>query len=190
VLKQILHGTQPSKMTTRFLLVAPSATFLGVLAIDFVLILASPETRSSLKPDVSGLYCDSKNSTMVFIAAGACIPVLLMWFFVYIKTTLLLRQHKYKFAACDGIVRTRISSIFIRTSLMTFAACVGLILVIRDAVVPATEEKPYNIFQYLVFSLLIFTIFGTQSEFLRCWMCRRPAKPPQRRADRTGITSM
>ncbi|KAF9445723.1 hypothetical protein P691DRAFT_762239 [Macrolepiota fuliginosa MF-IS2] len=100
----------------------------------------------------------------VFIAAGACIPVLLMWFFVYIKTTLLLRRHKLKIAACD--VRTRISSIFIRTSLMTLAACVGLILVIRDAVVPATKEQPYNIFQYLVFSLLIFTIFGTQSVHL------------------------
>ncbi|KAF9446821.1 hypothetical protein P691DRAFT_158735 [Macrolepiota fuliginosa MF-IS2] len=97
-------------------------------------------------------------------------------------------------------------------SLMTLATCVGLALIIRAAIVPVIPshvDKPYNVFQYLVCESgtctfrkifrklwpslvpgLILSIFGTQLEFFKCWVCRRPTKPLQQGPDETDATSI
>ncbi|KAF9446822.1 hypothetical protein P691DRAFT_803369 [Macrolepiota fuliginosa MF-IS2] len=190
LLKETLHGCQPSKMTSRSLLVIPPVAFLSVLIADIVLILSNPDIGSQPKPVASGVYCHSESNIPTFLTAGVGAPALCTWFFVYVKTALFLRRHKLAIASYDKVVRSRISSIFIRTSLMSLATCVGIVLIIRATVVSSNLEQPYSVFQYLVFPLLIFSIFGTQTEFFKCWTCRRPTKAPQRETDKTGITSM
>ncbi|KAF9446829.1 hypothetical protein P691DRAFT_159136 [Macrolepiota fuliginosa MF-IS2] len=126
LLKKTLCGYQPSKMTSRSLLAIPPVAFLSVLVADIVLMLSNPDTGSRPKPDLSGVYCHSGSNIPTFLAAGVGAPALCTWFFVYVKTALFLRRHKLAIAGRDKVIRSRISSIFIRTSVMSLATCVAL----------------------------------------------------------------
>lgn len=193
LLRRTVRGSEPSKIVSRTLLVAPPLVFFAVLVVDLVLILADREIRLSLKPDVSGVYCHSQKQIPSLLAIGVGAPAFFVWFVVYVTIALHLRRYKCAISSYNQVLRGHILSVFIRMSLMTLATCIGLALIIRAAIVPIVPShvsQPYSVLQYLVFPGLVFSIFGTQLEFFKCWTCRRPAKLPQQGTDGTSIASI
>ncbi|KAF5354036.1 hypothetical protein D9756_007182 [Leucocoprinus leucothites] len=157
----------PLRRTKLPLIFVPLLSFVGFLLLNGLTVSLSNQ-RPMAAQNQYHLYCVPKTHTGLYVGGAIMGVTMLIWIFVIVRLGVLFRTHYSKLKGKGEVIFGQVLSVYIRITAISIAGILVIGLYVSTYATRSADSITGSYFLGLP-SVIIFLVFATQRDIIRCW---------------------